>query len=73
MNRRPSRLFLGSLIGFAVAAAVLILTIPALFGPHEAYQVWLTACLGGLSLALGALVISLRPPRGTAPQDPNQA
>ena len=63
MNRGPNRLFLTFLIGFSVSAAALILTIPAIFGPHEPQQAMLTMILGAVTaiLAVGALL--LRPRR----------
>lgn len=69
MNRSASSLFLVSLIAFAVAAAALILTIPALFGEHVPNQAWLTGLLSGLTLVFGVAALALRPHRGTSPKD----
>ncbi|MGP5396307.1 hypothetical protein [Arthrobacter rhombi] len=63
MNHKITWLFPGAILAFALAAAVLILTIPALFGAHEPYQTWLTSSLAVLTTLLGTAVILLRPPR----------
>ena len=61
-NNKTDRVFLGLLIAMVLAASVLILTIPALFGSHEPHQFWLTAALGILTAILGVALILLRPP-----------
>lgn len=65
MNKK----FLTMFVGMSVAGAALIWSIPPLFGPHDTYQVWITAVLGCLFLALAVGVLYLRParPRSTKP------
>lgn len=63
MSQKTNRLFLVTLIVLALVGATLILSVPPLFSPHETYQLWLTLILGGLTMALGAVMIVMRPPR----------
>lgn len=71
MNNKTNRVLLGLLIAMALAAAALVLTIPALFGPHEPHQFWLTAVLGGITAVLGIALILLRPRRTDAASTPH--
>ena len=72
MSGIASRLFLVSLIAFAVAGAALILTIPPLFGEYVPNQAWLSGLLSGLTLVFGVTTLALRPHRGTAPENPRR-
>lgn len=69
MRNMSNMLFLALLIGMALAAAALILSVPPLFRPHERYQVWITGTLGCLSLVLAVGTLYLRPtqPRRSGP------
>jgi len=62
-NNKTNRVFVGLLIAMALAASALVLSIPALFGPHEPYQFWLTGTLGALTAILGTALTLLRPPK----------
>lgn len=62
MKKKPNALFLTLLIGTALVGAGLIWSIPALFSPHEPYQVWVTGILGGLFVILAVGTLYLRPP-----------
>lgn len=53
MNKR-TLLFIVSLVGMAVSAAVLILLIPSLFGPGEQVDIWLVGGLAVLVVAFAA-------------------
>ncbi len=64
MNNTPNRAFVGLLIAMALAASALVLLIPALFGSHEPYQLWLAVALGGLTAILGTALVLLRPLAG---------
>lgn len=63
MQNKPNRIFIGLLLTMSLAAAALVLNIPALFGSPEPGQLWLTAGLGLLTAALGTSVMLLRPQR----------
>ena len=63
MSNKTNRVFIGLLIAMALTASVLVLTLPALFGPHEPHQPWLSVALGSLTAVLGAALILLRPAR----------
>ena len=65
-----NRLFLIALIAFSVVGAALILTLPALFSPHQEFQAQLSGFLSGLTLVLGITTLALRPPRRTARDGP---
>lgn len=71
MNNKTNRVLMGFLIAMAVAASALVLTIPALFGPHEPHQFWLTAVLGGITAVLGIALILLRPGRNNSVSTPH--
>jgi hypothetical protein len=61
MNRR-TLLFIVSLVGMAISAAVLILLIPSLFRPGEQVDIWLVGGLAVLVVALAAGARRWRPP-----------
>ncbi|WP_461169372.1 hypothetical protein [Arthrobacter sp. Z1-15] len=42
MQQKTNRLFLGTFIGLAVLGSALLLSLPALFSPHDPAQLWLT-------------------------------
>lgn len=63
MHKKPNRVFISLLLAMSLAAAALILNIPALFDSPEPGQLWLAAVLGILTAALGAAVLLLRPQR----------
>lgn len=65
MHHKPktNRVFISLLLAMTLAAAALILSIPALFDSPGAGQLWLAAVLGVLTAALAAAVIVLRPQR----------
>ncbi|THJ68557.1 hypothetical protein E8P82_01190 [Arthrobacter echini] len=65
MTRRTPRVFIGLLIAMALMAAALILSLPALFGPYEPHQFWITVALGSITAVLGIAVILLRPSKRT--------
>ncbi len=63
MHNKSNRVFIGLLLVMSLAAAALVLTIPALFGSPGPGQVWLAAVLGVLTAVLGTAVLLLRPQR----------
>ncbi|WP_341393251.1 hypothetical protein [Arthrobacter sp. G119Y2] len=60
MQQKTNRLFLGTFIGLAVLGSALLLSLPALFSPHDPAQLWLTGTLGGLTLLLAVAVLVMR-------------
>lgn len=65
MIRKFTPVLMGLFIAMILAASALILSLPALFRPHEPHQFWLTAILGGVTAVLVVAVILLRPPKHT--------
>ena len=63
MQNKPNRIFIGLLLAMSLAAAALVLSIPALFGSPEPEQLWLAAVLAILTAVLGTAVLLLRPQR----------
>lgn len=63
MQTKPNWIFISLLLAMSLAAAALVLSIPALFGSPGPRQLWLTAGLGILTAALGTAVMLLRPQR----------
>lgn len=63
MHKKPNRVFISLLLAMSLAAAALILNIPALLDSPEPGQLWLAAVLGILTAALGAAVLRLRSQR----------
>ncbi|KQO03002.1 hypothetical protein ASF21_01245 [Arthrobacter sp. Leaf234] len=63
MSNTTPRAFLALFIGLFIAGAALVLSLPAVFGPHEHYQAWLAMILGGVTAVLAVAVILMRPPR----------
>ena len=63
MQNKPNWVFITLLLTMSLAAAALVLSIPALFGSPEPGQLWLAAGLGLLTAALGTGVMLLRPQR----------
>lgn len=62
MNQTKSRAFLVVFIAMVAAGAGLVLTLPALFGPHDPYQVWVAALFGAITLGAAVAVILMKPP-----------
>lgn len=60
---KSTRVFLGLLLAMSLAAAALILSIPALFDSPDHGQVSHAAVLGVLTAALGTAILLLRPQR----------
>ncbi|MGO1193585.1 MAG: hypothetical protein ACTMHH_06895 [Nesterenkonia sp.] len=60
MSEKSNRVLAGLLLGFALAASALILSIPALFDAPKPSQIWLTAVFGGLTAGLGAALVLMR-------------
>lgn len=63
MQSKSNRVFISLLLAMALAAAALILNLPALFDSPGPGQLWLTAVLGILTAVLGTAVFLLRPQR----------
>ena len=63
MHKKSNRVFISLLLAMSLAAAALILSIPALFDSREPDQLWLAAVLGILTTVLGTSVMLLRPQR----------
>lgn len=63
MRNATNRMLLGLVIGLSLSGAALVLSLPAVFGPHEPYQAWLAMILGGVTAVLAVAVILMRPPR----------
>lgn len=63
MRNTTNRMLLGLVIGLSLSGAALVLSLPAVFGPHEPYQAWLATILGGVTAVLAVAVILMRPPR----------
>ena len=63
MHKKSNRVFISILLAMSLAAAALILNIPALFDSPGPGQLWLAAVLGILTAALGTAVMLLRPQR----------
>ncbi|TYC96306.1 hypothetical protein FQ377_14040 [Arthrobacter echini] len=61
MSWKPNRTFLALFIGLVVSGAALILTLPAIFGPHESSQAMLTMILGGVTAIFAIGTILMRP------------
>ncbi len=59
MNR--STMFVASVIGLAVSAAVLILLLPSLFDSGEGANLWLLGSLAVLAVIFGVGTRRLRP------------
>lgn len=59
-------LFVLSLVGMAVSAAVLILLIPSLFRSDEQASVWAVAVLACLAVAFAVGTRYWRPPTSTS-------
>ncbi len=51
------------LVAFALSAAVLIVTLPSLFGVPQGWQKGLVVASGVLTLVLGVAVVRARPRR----------
>lgn len=56
MNQTKSHAFLAVFSAMVAAGAGLVLTLPALFGPHDPYQAWVAALLGAITLAAAVTV-----------------
>jgi len=63
MQNKLNRVVISLLLAMSLAAAALVLSIPALFDSPGPGQVWLAAVLGVLTAALGTAVLILRPDR----------
>ena len=63
MHNKLNRVVISLLLAMSLAAAALVLSIPALFDSPGPGQVWLAAVLGVLTAALGTAVLILRPDR----------
>ncbi|TFD86962.1 hypothetical protein E3T61_13905 [Cryobacterium lactosi] len=61
MSWKPSRTFFALFIGLVVSGAALVLTLPAIFGPHESSQAALTMILGGVTAIFAIGIILMRP------------
>jgi hypothetical protein len=66
MSLKLNRIFLTLFIGLVVSGAALILTLPAIFGPHESIQTMLTLILGGVTAIFAIGVILMRPQKHPA-------
>ena len=63
MHNKSNWVFISLLLAMSLAAAALVLSIPALFGSPGPGQLWLATGLGLLTAALGTAVMLLRPQR----------
>ena len=63
-----SKTFLVAFGAMALAGAVLILSIPPLFGQHQPYQEQVTGWAAGLLAVLAAIVVLLRTAARRRPQ-----
>ena len=63
MHNKSNWVFISLLLAMSLAAAALVLSIPALFGSPEPGQLWLAAVLAILTAVLGTAVLLLRPQR----------
>jgi len=63
MHNQSNRVFIGLLLAMSLAAAALVLSIPALFGSPSPGRVWIAGVLGVVTAALGITVLLLRPQR----------
>ncbi|MBT9256900.1 hypothetical protein KMZ32_12800 [Phycicoccus sp. MAQZ13P-2] len=61
MNGRRDRQAWITLAAFALSAAVLIVTLPSLFGAPQGWQKGLVIASGGLTLVLGVALVVTRP------------
>ncbi|MER2134471.1 MAG: hypothetical protein ABS910_07310 [Arthrobacter sp.] len=61
MHNKSNWVFISLLLAMSLAAAALVLSIPALFDSPGPGQLWLAAVLGVLTAALGTAVMLLRP------------
>jgi hypothetical protein len=66
MSLKLNRIFLTLFIGLVVSGAALILTLPAIFSPHESIQIMLTLILGGVTAIFAIGVILMRPQKHPA-------
>ncbi|MFD7368043.1 hypothetical protein ACFV4I_17435 [Nocardiopsis alba] len=54
-------MFVMSLLGTALTAALLISLVPSFFGPGDQGNVWAAGDLAGLTLSLAVTTLRLRP------------
>lgn len=63
MTKKNERFLIVLILALSVSAAVLMLTLPALFGAYATYQLWIAAVAGGLTVMFAAALVLVKPPR----------